>query len=42
LETWRGAMTACPGMGKGRLRGRTEIENKLVQRSSEPVITRVV
>jgi Fe-S-cluster containining protein len=39
-EAWTVAASGCPGMGRGTLHGRDEIESCLAARAAEPIITR--
>jgi Fe-S-cluster containining protein len=42
LKTWKELMKDCPGIGKGRVYSRAEIEIMLARSASEPIITRAV
>jgi Fe-S-cluster containining protein len=42
LASWKECMKDCPGIGKGRVYSRGEIEHMLTQESLEPIITRTV
>jgi Fe-S-cluster containining protein len=39
-DAWNIAAAGCPGMGKGTLHGRDEIESCLAARAAAPIITR--
>jgi Fe-S-cluster containining protein len=39
-EAWNLAASGCPGMGRGTLYGRSEIESFLAARAAAPIITR--
>ncbi len=37
---WNGTGESCPGMGRGTFHSKDDIESRLVQRESEPIIER--
>ncbi len=39
-NAWEGTSETCPGMGKGALHSKDEIQKRLLERESEPVIER--
>jgi Fe-S-cluster containining protein len=41
-DAWNAAAAECPGMNRGTLHGRDEIEDCLAARAAEPIITRAV